>query len=180
MPMHPVDIKAVLETMVVLVDSREQPSNRAKQRYEALEAPFKRCTLSYGDYAANFIMPSGNALYDDSTTIQPLAVIERKMGLDELEQCFTRGRERFEREFARATDSGADIYLLVENATWENLINGRYRSKMNPKAFLASLTAWMVRYGTQVIFCKQETSGKLIREILYRDMKERLERGDFG
>ena len=30
-----------------------------------------------------------------------------------------------------------------------------------------------------VVFCKEETSGRLIKEILYRDLKERLERGEF-
>jgi len=30
------------------------------------------------------------------------------------------------------------------------------------------------------VFCKADTSGALIKEILYRDMKERLERGEYG
>ena len=56
----------------------------------------------------------------------------------------------------------------------------RYRSKYHPNAFLASLTAWMVRYNLTPIFCKAEVSGDLIREILYRDLKERLEQGEYG
>jgi hypothetical protein len=43
---------------------------------------------------------------------------------------------------------------------------------------MASLMAWTVRYNLRPIFCKAETSGALIKEILYRDMKERLERGE--
>lgn len=31
-----------------------------------------------------------------------------------------------------------------------------------------------------IIFCKEETSGDLIKEILYRDLKERLERCELG
>jgi hypothetical protein len=38
----------------------------------------------------------------------------------------------------------------------------------------------MIRYELQVIMCKAETSGRLIKEILYRDLKERLERGELG
>ena len=106
--------------------------------------------------------------------------IERKMNLDELAGCFTRERKRFEAEFKRAQENGAKIYLLVENATWENLLNGKYRSKFNAKAFEASIIAWTIRYNMQIIFCKDETSGELIKEILYRELKERLENGQYG
>ena len=43
-----------------------------------------------------------------------------------------------------------------------------------------AVTAWLVRYNANLIFCKEETSGRLIREILYRDLKERLENGEYG
>jgi hypothetical protein len=58
-------------------------------------------------------------------------------------------------------------------------MNHRYRSKFNSEAFLASIIAWTARYDITPIMCKAETSGKIIREILFRDMKERLERGEF-
>ena len=102
------------------------------------------------------------------------------MDLDELAGCFTRERARFRREFERARDAGARVYLFVENATWENLVNGKYRSKFAPAAFEASLLAWQARYGFSLIFCKEETSGRLIKNILFRELKERLERGDYG
>ena len=82
-------------------------------------------------------------------------------------------------EFERASDNGSRIYLICENANWENLLNGKYRSRLNPNAFAASAAAWMIRYNMNVIFCKEETSGRLIKEILFRDLKERLERGEF-
>ena len=44
----------------------------------------------------------------------------------------------------------------------KNLLNGKYRSKFNSNAFAASSIAWMVRYNMNVIFCKEETSGRLI------------------
>ena len=69
------------------------------------------------------------------------------------------------------------MFLLIEDGTWELLMLGKYRSRFRPNAFLASLTAWMVRYDLQVIFCKEDTSPTLIREILYRDLKERLTDG---
>ena len=173
----PFDVEAVLETMSVLVDSREQLTARARKRYNAFSVPYRRVTLDYGDYAANCVLPNGEWMYDESKRIRADVVIERKMNLDELAGCFTRGRERFRREFERARSNGAKVYLLVENASWEALLNGKYRSKFKPKAFKASITAYMARYDIKVIMCKEETSGQLIKEILFRELKERLENG---
>ena len=171
--------KQVLKSFEVLIDSREQPSKRAEARYQSFGSPYQRATLSYGDYTYNATLPDGQKLFDVSETIKPLVSVERKFSLDELAQCFTHSRDRFEREFERAKANDARIYLLVENANWENLLNGKYRSKFSANAFKASVIAWQIRYNLQLIFCKEETSGMLIKEILYRDLKERLERGDF-
>lgn len=170
----------VLRSIEILVDTREQPTKRVMKRYERFGCPHVRCTLSYGDYSYNAVLPDGTSLYNTDDTITPACVIERKMSLDELAACFCKGRSRFTREFERAREHGARIYLIVENASWENLLNGRYRTKMDAKAFTASVLAFMVRYNMNIIFCKEETSGDLIKEILYRDLKERLERGEFG
>ncbi len=174
------DIKETLKSFRILIDTREQDTARARKRYASMGAPYERATLSYGDYTYNAVLPDGRPIYNTSETIKAKAVIERKYALDELAQCFTRGRDRFEREFTRARDNGCRIYLLVENASWENLINGKYRTRFNANAFTASQIAWMVRFNMNVIYCKEETSGRLIKEILYRDLKERLERGEFG
>ena len=172
--------KAVLQSFRVLIDSREQPTPRSKRRYESMKVPVERATLDYGDYTYNAVLSDGTALYDTTQRIMPMVSIERKESLDELAQCFTRGRDRFRREFERAAAQNARIFLIVENANFENLINGRYRSRFNPNAFLASVTAYTVRYNMNLLFCKEDTSGRLIKEILYRDLKERLERGEFG
>jgi len=171
--------KQVLSTFSILVDNREQNTRRAKSRYESFGCPYSRATLNYGDYAGNVILPDGSPLLDLNQTLSPRFVIERKMNLDELAMCFTRSRDRFRREFERASENGAKVILICEDATWEKLQNHNYRSQYNPAAFKASLVAWSVRYGFAVEFCRAETSGSLIREYLYRDIKERLERGEF-
>ena len=63
----------------------------------------------------------------------------------------------------------------MENGTWEHAYCGKYRSMYNPKALIASIDAYRARYGMQLDFCKAETTGKLIRDILYRELKEVLE-----
>lgn len=172
--------KECLESMSVLVDNREQNTERARRRYEAIGLPYERCTLDFGDYTFNFLLPDGTSFADTNNRIVPPVAVERKMSLAELAQCYTHDRKRFSAEFERAKEAGARIYLLLENSNFENLCNGRYRSQFNPNAFLASLFAYLARYDCIPIMCKAETSGRLIKEILYRELKERLERGEFG
>ena len=178
--MDPFEVKEVLDTFEILVDRREQRTAKADERYESFGAPWERATLNYCDYAYNCLLPDGSHIHDISESLSPICAIERKMSLDELAACLGRDRKRFEREFQRAVDHGARIFLLIENGSWEGILNHRYRSKLHPNAFFASLTAWMIRYNVNVVFCKDGTSGKLIKEILYRDLKERLETGAYG
>lgn len=172
--------KKVLDSFEILVDTREQDTERAHKRYASFGVPIRRAVLNYGDYTYNATLPDGKQIHDISQTIIPVCAVERKMNLDELAECYTRSRKRFQNEFERARDHGCRVYLLCENASWENLLNGKYRSRFHANAFAASVTAWLVRYNANLIFCKEETSGRLIREILYRDLKERLENGEYG
>ena len=196
--MNPFEIKEALSTFKILVDTREQPTDRSKQRLASMEHEYQRATLAYGDYSYTATV-NGQPLYDLSGAVEPLCIVERKMSIDELANNFCEKlkacpnavkwntehrderplRNRFEYEFRKAKDRGAKMFLVVENATWENLMNGKYRSKMDPHALMASVLAFCVRYHIMLIFCKEETSGKLIGELLYRDFKERLERGDY-
>lgn len=174
------EIKDILDSFEIICDTREQNTPKADERYKAFGVPYQKATLGYGDYCGNIILPERGSLYNTSTTIQPAFVIERKNSLDELAMCFTRDRNRFRKEFERAAEHGARMILLVENATWEAIDAHRYRSRFTPAAFNASLTAWTIRYNITPIFCKADSSGKRIKEFLYRDMKERLEGGEFG
>ena len=160
--------------MVLLVDTREQPTEKLKRRIEDTGMPYVRQKLDFGDYSCSCILPDGTRL-DFSNRI----VIERKMDLGELCSCFGKQRARFEREFERAEAAGCKVYLLVENATWEKAYNGKYHSLMKPQSLIASIDAFRARYGMQVDFCRPETTGKLIRDILYRELKEYLQGGAY-
>jgi len=166
--MTPFELNNTLKSMVVLVDTREQDTPALHRRLKGLSCSFERIKLDFGDYSCKYVLPNG--------TEQMLDVaIERKMNIDELCNCFCKGRGRFTREFERAKESDAKVYLLIENASWEKIYNGDYRSKMTAQALVSSLTAWQARYNCQLIFCEQNTSGALIHEFLYRELKEQLE-----
>ena len=177
--MEPFEESVMLESMQVLIDTREQPTEIAKKRYESFGVPYERRKLEYGDYTYTARKPDGTWIYSDDDKIYPHLAIERKMNLDELAMCFTHDRDRFEREFERAKEHNAKIMLLVEDATWENLLNGKYRSKFKPKAFAASLCAYISRYGITLVFCKAETTGRIIHDLLYYDLREKIMEGCF-
>ena len=175
------EIEDTLKTFRIIADTREHNTDRAAARFAALGAGMERGTLDYGDYCANITLPDGRQLYDTSVNrIYPKCVVERKMSLDELAGCFTRSRARFEREFQRAEEHSAKVFLLVESADYEMIYRHNYRSRFRPKSYIASLCAWVVRYNLIPVFCESGTSAKLIREYLYRDIKERLEKGEYG
>lgn len=179
--MRPRDIASVMSSMSVLVDTREQDTARARRRLTAIGLPVERVALDYGDYAYNATLPDGRRIYDiRDGRIHPQCAIERKMDIDELAQCFCGSRERFEREWQRASGSGARLWLLVENASWSDIYKHRYRTLMHRSALIGSILSWQCRYDSRLIMCDETVSGQLIRDILIRDLKERLEGGEYG
>lgn len=170
--MTPFEVRDCLESLTVLVDTREQETAAFHKRLKAMQCSYKRQKLDSGDYSCECILPNG--------TIYSLAdkvVIERKMSADEVCSNFTRGRERFVREFDRLKGTGGKPYLLIENTSWEDIFAGNYRSQLNPMALVASLKAWEARYGTHILFCTPRLTGQLIYKTLYYELKERLESG---
>ena len=174
----PLEVDKMLSSMVILVDTREHPGREFEKRSEGFCYPFERVKLDFGDYSCAF-----TDIYGKRQSLEHFVAIERKMDANELGLCFGRERERFQKEFERARDIGARLYLIIEDESWEKIYAGRYgsgekfRCKLNPKAMTSSLHAWTTRYNLQLRFCKKETTGKLIRDILFYELKELLESG---
>ena len=168
--MTPFELQKTLESLTLLLDTREQETTSLKRRLKDVGLPHKRQKLDFGDYSCELTMPDGSVVRFDR-----LFAVERKMNIDELASCFTSQRKRFTAEFERAKAAGAKIYLLIEGATMEKIVNGQYRSKVSPNALMASMFAFLVRYDCQMLFCKSETSGRIIKEILFREAKEYLQ-----
>ena len=96
------------------------------------------------------------------------------MNLDEICANFTKGRDRFAREFERAIKSGAKVHLIIENGNYEKIIGGKYRSRLNSNSLLASFIAFADRYNISVHFCKSETTPVLMNRIFYHHIRNKL------
>ena len=128
--------------MLIKVDSREQLP------YE-FENPSEVGTISIGDYSI--------------VGLENHITVERKE-LNDLIGCLTTGRERFERELYKG--KALDYFALVIEASLSDLINGRYKSEMNPKSAIQSLIAFSVRYRLPVWFCESREYGQRVTESL--------------
>ena len=163
--MNPFKVNVALKSMVVLWDTREQQTPRAKKRLEQIQVPIERVALSFGDYSAKC----------DALDLRDSVAIERKMDLTELAHCYCQDRKRFTREFERAKESGAKLYLLIENGSLDDAYSGHYRARVHPASLTASILAWLARYDCQILFCNANNTGKVVHDVLYRELKERLE-----
>ena len=168
---NPVEIELALKSIVVLADTREKVWGHIQSGLQSLDCPIEKYKLNFGDYSYKFTSPEGEEIYCTNEI-----AIERKANAEEISLNFTKHRERFAREFEKAKDVGADIYLIIENCNWGIIDNHGYRSQYNPKAFEASLLSWMIKYGIRLQFCNSAFSAKLIHGIFKYHLRDKLEK----
>ena len=144
--------------MKIILDTREQ----APFTFTGYACELEAGTLPTGDYSLAGLVDR--------------CAVERK-NLDDLLGCLMgSGRERFERELARA--SGLGCFAVVVEASFQDMAEGRYRSRMKPHAALQSVLAFQVRYGCPFIWCGSRAGAEyatfhFLRHYL-REAQERL------
>ena len=168
------EIKKLLASMVVLIDTREQDNKHLLSYFDQKKIPYEKRALSYGDYSIKVpkneeIGVQRDIFFDNSV------IVERKGSLSELAGNLTKDRTRFESELIRA--KGTNIALMIENATYSDLVMGRYRSEYNAKSFVATLATYSARYGLDVNFVEKELAGNWIYHRLYYAVREELLHG---
>lgn len=167
--MTPSEMEFILNNNITLIyDSREHQTTALKERLRAVGFKNRREGLKFGDYTVEY------EVNDQTYNLQNEIVIERKMSLDEICANFTKGRARFEREFERAIAAGAKIHLIIENGSYEKIMEGEYRSRLNSNSLYSSLVAFCDRYNITIHFCKPETTPVLMRKIFYHHIRNKL------
>lgn len=161
------ELKKRLKELTVICDSREQVNGHLIAWFDKHHINHQPRSLETGDYSVML----------DDYTFEDEVVIERKANLDEIAGNFTVGRERFEREMIRAKANGVKMFLIIENASWTDILLHNYRSDLKPQSFLATLLSWQVRFNVTVLFCKPGETAQILYSILYYWVRERLKRG---
>lgn len=153
------ELKKLSRGIVVLVDSREKRNAHILDYFIKQGITYRISKLEYGDYS--FMIPVGAAGGD--IYFHKDICIERKASLEELSGNFTRERDRFEKEFLKAGNDGAKVYLMVEApGGYSDIIGHKYRTDFTPAAFMASLKTWEHRFDTNVQFISPEYAGYYI------------------
>lgn len=162
------EIKTLLKRLTILCDSREQVNENITEYFDKKKISYITRKLDTGDYSAMI----------EDMTLEHDVVIEKKNGLDEIAGNFTVDRQRFENEFTRAKAEGLKIFLLIENASWNDILVHNYRSKLKPQSLIASLMSWQVKFNITITFCKPSETGQIIYGILYYAAREALKKGE--
>lgn len=131
---------------VVAVDSREQNELPIRR------LPVVRKGLYCGDYSL--------------AGAEWSAGIERKSIEDLVGCCMGENRDRFERELMRLR--GCYFRRILIEGSRGLIETQRYRSRISPKAVLATLSSFEVRYQVPVVFCETpEIAGRQVESWLY-------------
>ncbi|PAE31671.1 ERCC4 domain-containing protein [Bacillus sp. 7884-1] len=163
------EIKTLLSSIVILVDSREQQNKHIIDYLESKKIPYKERKLDYGDYSAYLPKHEKVGIYRD---LFIPAAIERKNSVDELVSTI-KERTRFENELIRAQQF--PFLVLVEDSNgYEKIIKGDYRSEYQARSLLGSLKAFEARYGFQTVFVAPHTSGNYIYHHFYYTIRNAL------
>lgn len=155
-----------LKKLSIICDTREQQTH-CQEYFEKNKIPTIVRKLDIGDYSAQI----------NEMTLETDVAIERKHNLSELAGNLGQDRLRFEREFIRAKAYGTKVFLLIEDAGWQDIYLHNYRSRLSPKSLMASLMSWQVRFNITVWFCEKENTARLIHQILYYAAREQLLNG---
>jgi ERCC4-type nuclease len=133
--------------VTIAIDSRE----REPLTFTHLKSV--RDTLYSGDYSIHGMKKS--------------FAIERKTVDDLANCCLSGNRARFEHELHRLRGYRFKRLLII--GTREDIIAGRYHSRIIPKAVLATLGTFEVRYDLPVVFCStpEEAAVSIERWAVY-------------
>lgn len=156
---------------MIVVDTREQKNQHITKWFD--EKGIKWCNekLDWGDYTIKTDCPH---IFRD-LHLQDICVVERKANLEEISSNLTHNRDRFDAEFLR---SKGTVYLLIENAVYEDIDLGNYSTKFNQKAFRASLRRFEHAYKLHIHYQKDTTySGAFIYDKLTGALERLLKEG---
>jgi len=136
--------------VTIKIDTREQKPYK-------FDRPVETGTLSIGDYSLR--------------GLEDLISIERKT-IDDLIGCLAGDRERFERELHKG--KALEYFCLVIEASLDDLVQGKYKSKMDPKAAIQSLLAFSIRYRLPIWFAGNRKNAERLTESLLEKFSDQV------
>ncbi|MEH7747049.1 ERCC4 domain-containing protein [Neobacillus drentensis] len=167
------EIKKLLSTLMVLIDTREQKNKHIIDYFDSKKIPYKVIKLDTGDYSA--MLPKCEDMGLQRDLFIPVA-IERKNSLDELIGNFKAdNRTTFQNELIRSQET--DFVLMVEQKNgYEDILTHNYRSAMKPASVIGSLKSFESCYKFNTIFIDKQLSPTWMHHHLYYKTRDELQR----
>lgn len=167
------ELKELLSSMVVIYDSNEKENKHILEYLDKKKVKYKKMKLNFGDYS--FYLPANEKLgIHRDLYFTDVVTVERKGSLEELSGNFTKGRANIEEEFTRKRGA---MYLMIENATYEDIINHNYKTEYKPLSYLATLNSFEARYNLKTSFVKRQAAGNFIYHKFLYYLREYFVRG---
>jgi hypothetical protein len=165
------ELEQLLKSIIILYDTREQVNGHIIDYFNKQNISYKKQKLDYGDYS--FMLPQNKELgIIKDISFEHRIVIERKANLEELSNNLTHKRIEFENELIRA--SKAKKLLLIEDASYQDIIEHKYCTKYEVKSFIAALKTYENRYNLNINYISRVCSGNFIYYTCYYFLREYL------
>jgi ERCC4-type nuclease len=148
--------------MIILIDTREKENKHITSVFQKLKIEYRSKKLDFGDYSFEV----------NDKSYENQICIERKNSLSEIAGNFTKGRDRFRREFERAFQQKCKVHLMIENGSIEQIEKGEYRSRFSPSAFLGSLKTWCWKFQINLLFTDKKDAAEFIIQTFQQHLKE--------
>jgi len=172
------NITAILQNIVILVDSRENQWQGIERYFQSKNIPYLVQKLDYGDYSCCIrACPEFGVAKD--IDFSDLISVERKNSINEISSNISKERERFERELERGKKSRF-ILMIEESQGYEKIINHQYDTQMSEKSFLATLFTFGHRYNVDINFIEKKYAGLFIYHQLFYFVRNYLKGGDLN
>lgn len=162
------EYKKLLESLVILSTTNEQKNQHILSQLDKLGFAHEDRALKTGDYC--FYLKANKWFPVDTYFVDELA-IERKNSVDELASCMK--DIAFHNE-VRRLGKIKNAYILVEDNSLNDIIEGNYRAQYNSKAFFRTLLTWCSEYNVKLLFVNKENMGKVISEICLSVLNQQI------
>ena len=164
------EVKDILSTLTILVDTREQDNAHITDYLDKKKIKYKSKKLDFADYSC-FIPKNEQYGIVRDIYFTDMISIERKGSLEELSTNLTKERERIEGEFKR---SKGRVHLMIEGATYGDILRGNYNTDYKKHSFIATLRMWENRYGFGTMYIDRSDAGAWVAQTLAYFVKEYL------
>lgn len=170
------EIDAIMKTLTIVMDTREQQAKHIIDYLAQKEIPLKIQKIDTGDYGC--MIPKNDEL-GITRDIYLNSFVERKAHMDEITGNLQKDtRTAFENELRRSQEGGF-VMIVEDKDAYLKMLKGDYISRYDPLALLGTLNTFKARYNFEIVYMDKSLSGNWIYYHFYYQMREHLKRGAF-